>query len=404
MATRRGGVITWHIMRVILHVDMDAFFAAIEQRDHPEWRGKPLIVGGPIKRGVVSTASYEARPFGVHSALPMALAIKRCPQAIVVPGRMAVYAEVSQQLMAILESFSPHVEPLSLDEAFVDMTGCEKLYGPPDCIARAIQERIQKETRLTCSIGLAGNKFLAKLASDLDKPNGVTWVPFGREAGFIAPLPVGKLWGVGPKSVARLEELGLRTIGDVAAADLKWLRSALGSLGDHIHTLACAEDDRPVVSGHERQSIGSEVTLEADVRGRAQVEPVLRAQCQRVARHLRRKRCKARAVRVKVRYSQTFQLATRDAALPMACDDSASLFDVARTLLNRLDLDSPLRLVGAAAFDLVVPGQATQADLFQQPKADKHSRLEHTLDAIQDRFGDKVHRGSGEPDAADGDS
>lgn len=380
-------------MRVILHMDMDAFYAAIEQRDHPELRGQPVIVGGSRKRGVVSTASYEARPFGVHSAMPMSQAIRLCPQACVVPVRMEVYSAVSRQIMDILDGYSPLVEPLSLDEAFLDMTGAERLFGPPERMAEAIRADIRAATGLTGSVGIASNKFLAKLASDLNKPDGITLVPFGAERAFIAPLPVRRLWGVGPKAAARLEALGLFSIGQVAAADPGWLRLELGSLGDHIGALSRAEDQREVVCGRERKSIGSERTFETDLRGRRPVEVQLRRQCERVAQDLRRKGIRARSVRVKLRYSATFQLATRDAALPMACDDSDSLFSTARRLLDRLELDAPIRLVGAAAFDLTEPGQPVQGDLFAGPRALKHVRLERTLDAIQERFGDCVSRG-----------
>ncbi len=383
-------------MRVILHVDMDAFFAAIEQRDDPGLRGKPVIVGGSRTRGVVSTASYEARPFGVHSALPMAQAVRRCPQAIVLPVRMACYAAVSRQIMAVMEEFSPLVEPLSLDEAFLDMTGAERLFGPPKAMAQAIKARIFEATELTASVGIARNKFLAKLASDLDKPDGITLVPFGQERAFIAPLPVGKLWGVGPKAAARLEALGLTSIGAVAEADPAWLRLELGSLGDHIHALSRAEDLREVVVGRERKSVGSERTLDEDISGREAVEQHLRRACERIARELRRKEIRACGVRVKLRYSQGFQLATRDAHLPQACDDSATLFATARALLDRLELDAPIRLVGAAATDLTEPGQPVQVDLFAGARASKHGTLERTLDAIRDRFGDKIQRGEPE--------
>lgn len=383
-------------MRVILHVDMDAFFAAIEQRDDSSLRGKPVIVGGSRTRGVVSTASYEARPFGVHSALPMAQAMRRCPQAIVLPVRMAHYAAVSRQLMAVMEDFSPLVEPLSLDEAFLDMTGAERLFGPPEAMAEAIKARIFEATKLTASVGIACNKFLAKLASDLDKPDGVTLVPFGQERDFIAPLAISKLWGVGPKAAARLKALGLFTIGSVAEADPAWLRAELGSLGDHIHALSRAEDLREVVVGRERKSVGSERTLDEDVSGRVAVEQHLRRACERVARELRRKQIRACGVRVKLRYSHGFQLTTRDARLPLACDDSATLFSTARALLDRLELDAPIRLVGAAAFDLTEPGQPVQADLFAGARAKKHGTLERTLDAIRDRFGDKIQRGEPE--------
>ena len=380
--------------RVILHVDMDAFYAAVEQRDDPSLRGKPVIVGGRARRGVVSTASYEARPFGVHSALPMGQALQLCPQAIVIAPRISHYAEVSEQVMDVLSTFSPEVEPLSLDEAFLDMSGSERLFGDPVEMARAVRAAVLERTQLTCSVGVASNKFLAKLASDLNKPDGYSVVPFGDEAAFVAPLPLRKLWGVGPKAAARLEGLGLRTIGDVARADLADLEAKLGpSQARHLHAIASGHDERVVVSDHDRKSVGSEVTLERDLRGRPAVEATLKDQCARVARHLRRENLVAKGLRVKIRYTRGFRLQTHQGPLPVACDDSATLVATAVELLDRFDLDKPIRLVGAAAYELEPREAARQLDLFQQQKSDERSRLEHTLDDIRSRFGDKIDYG-----------
>lgn len=380
-------------MRLILHVDMDAFYAAIEQRDRPELRGRPVIVGGPTHRGVVSTASYEARRFGVHSAMPMARAVKLCPQGIVVPVRMDVYAGVSRQIMAVLHRFSPLVEPLSLDEAFLDATGTQRLYGEPLQLARRIKDEIRAVTQLTCSVGIAANKFLAKLASDLNKPDGVTLVPFGQEAEFIAPLPVKRLWGVGPKTDRALQKLGLRTIGQLAAADPDWLRRALGPhQAEHLQALAQARDDREVVPEREAKSVGAEETLGEDVRGKPGVLPVLRRQCDRVAERLRADKLQAGGVRVKVRFSQGFRLMTRETRLAAPCDDAHSLVQAALPLLDKLQLDQPIRLVGVAATHLIEPGEPLQQPLFGGSQDNRHSRLEHTLDDIRARFGDVIRR------------
>lgn len=382
--------------RVILHVDMDAFYASIEQRDRPELRGKPVIVGSESRRGVVSTASYEARPFGVGSAMPMVRALQLCPQAIVVPVRMSVYAEVSRQVMEVLDGFSPDVEPLSLDEAFLDMTGAEGLFGEPEAMGLKLKKAVFDRTQLTCSVGVAKNKFLAKLASDLRKPDGVTVIPFGEEAAFLAPLSVTKLWGVGPKTAARLERLGLRTIGDIASADPDWLVERLGkSQGRHLHALAHAHDERPVVSDRARKSVGAEVTLEHDIRGRHDVARLLRRQCQRVAEHLRREHLIAGGLRVKIRYSQGFRLKTRQAALPTPSDDSATLVAAASELMARFDLDAPIRLVGAAAFDLSPADSRDQLSLFGDAAGggennERRRELEHAVDDIRARFGDKI--------------
>jgi DNA polymerase-4 len=381
--------------RIILHMDMDAFYAAVEQRDDPALRGKPVIVGGPNRRGVVSTCSYEARPFGVKSAMPMAQAMQLCPQAIVVSGRLTHYSEVSREIMEEMACFTPLVEPLSLDEAFLDMTGSEALFGTPLEMAQKVKAAVFQRTQLSCSVGIARNKFLAKLASDIDKPDAITLVPFGDETRFLAPLPIRSLWGVGPRSAERLLAIGMRTIGDIAHADPGYLEAQLGSAqARHLHALANARDDRRVIGSRVRKSVGSETTLADDVRGRQQVKKILRAQCQRVARHLRSANLVARGIRVKLRYSRGFRLATRQASLPIACDDSATLIEHAFQLLERLDLDRPIRLVGAAAFDLERDDAAQQLDLFHQKRGDERSQLEHTVDEIRNRFGDKIGYGS----------
>jgi DNA polymerase-4 len=379
---------------IVAHVDMDAFYAAIEQRDDPALRGKAVIVGGPSRRGVVTTASYEARPSGVGSAMPMAQALALCPQAIVVPVRMDLYASVSREVMEVLARFSPLVEPLSLDEAFLDMTGSESLFGEPEAMGRAIQEAVRARTELSCSVGVASNKFLAKLASDLEKPAGVTVVPFGDEARFLAPLELRRLWGVGPKAGERLAELGLTTIGELAAADLEMLERVLGSASArHLHALAQGRDDRRVVATRGRKSVGSEVTLERDLRGRAAVERALRRQCQQLAQQLRSADLWASGLRVKLRYSRGFRLVTRQRRLEAPCDDSLSLFEAASGLLERLDLEQPIRLVGAAAFDLSPARASRQLDLFAP--SERRSELEHAVDRIRERFaGTKIGYGN----------
>lgn len=380
--------------RVIFHVDMDAFYAAIEVHDRPELAGLPLIVGGPHRRGVVSTASYEARKFGVRSAMPMIEAMRRCPQAVVLPVRMERYADVSRQVMEVFDRFSPLVEPLSLDEAFLDMTGTEGLFGPPLDAARRLKREVREATGLSCSVGIAVNKFLAKLASELDKPDGVTIVPAGREREFLTPLQVQRLWGVGPKTTERLKAMGLHTIGAIAVADPAWLRVHLGSTGEHVWRLANAMDDRPVEPDRERKSFGSEETLAQDVTGRAAVEALLLPHCERVARHLRREGVVARGVRVKVRFQEGFELQSRDHRLSVTYDDSATLHREACRLLDRVDVDRPMRLVGVAAFDVGPAEGAGQGDLFVQQGPSPRSRVEHAIDALRARIGDKVRRAS----------
>jgi DNA polymerase IV len=379
--------------RTVLHVDMDAFYASVEQRDDPSLRGKPVVVGGAERRGVVAAASYEARVFGVHSAMPMARAMDLCPDAVVVRPRMSTYVEVSKTIMSVLRDFTPVVEPLSLDEAFLEMTGTEALFGDGPSAAVQIRAAVFAATRLTCSVGVACNKFLAKIASDLDKPDGLTVVPRGREAEFIAPLSIRKLWGVGPKTAARLEPLGLLTIGDLAAADEAWMIQQVGAnRARHLKRLARAEDARVVQTRRRRISIGSEQTLMDDVIGAAQVERQVRRRCETVARVLRDKGKRARGVRVKVRYSRTFALATRQAQLVEATDEAAMLLRAAQALLPRFEtLDVPIRLVGVSVFDLEDASDPTQLSLFG---ASSTRPLESALDAIEGRFGQRsVWRG-----------
>lgn len=382
-------------MRLIFHVDMDAFYASVEQRDRPELRGRPVIVGGGKKRGVVAAASYEVREFGVHSAMPMARALRKCPDAVVIKPRMAHYAAASKKLMGVLVNYSPLVEPLSLDEAFLDMTGTEKLFGTPLETAQALKRDIFEATDgLTCSVGIAPNKYLAKIASDLDKPDGITFIRHGTERETLAPMSIRKIWGVGKKTAKKLEARMLHTIGDIAEADFVKLAGIVGERSArHLKQLARGEDDRPVVADRERKSVGAEITLSEDIRGRAQIERQLRAQCERVARELRKKNLRAESARVKLRYSKTFRLKTRQGPMPTAADDSRTLFETTRRLLDDLELDEPIRLVGAAAFDLIAEDDTVQLALFDGERK-QNATLEKTLDAIRDKFGDKIGRGS----------
>ncbi|MBI5500356.1 MAG: DNA polymerase IV [Deltaproteobacteria bacterium] len=368
---------------------MDAFYAAVEQHDHPEWRGKPVIVGGPSRRGVVSTASYEARPCGVHSAMPMAVALRRCPQAIVAPPNFERYQEVSGQVMEVFGRFSPAVEPLSLDEAFLDLTGAERLFGPPEEIGRRIKREVREATDgLTVSVGISTTKFVAKVASDLHKPDGLTIVPGDRVAEFLAPLPVSRLWGVGEKTLPELERMGLRTIGDVARADRARLVRDLGALGEHIHRLALADDPRDVEPGRERKSLGSEMTLEEDVVGEAAIRPLLREAAARVARGLRDERLVAGGVRVKLK-THDFRLWTRQATLETPTDNAVELERAAFALLPEFDLRVAMRLVGLAAFRLADP-ESGQRPLFRDEAHERRRRLDRAVDALHDKFGGEV--------------
>ncbi|MCP4676882.1 MAG: DNA polymerase IV [Deltaproteobacteria bacterium] len=376
--------------RIILHADMDAFYAAVEQRDNPELRGRPLVVGGGSARGVVSTASYEARKYGLHSAMPMVEALRKCQDVIVVPPDFTRYKEASAQIMEVFGNYSPLVEPLSLDEAFIDMSGAESLFGAPEEMARSIKRDVFEATRgLTVSVGAATIKYVAKVASDFQKPDGLTVVAPGDELDFLWPQSVSRLWGVGPKSRVKVEEMGLRTIGDVAKAPKKMLEKRLGSLGEHIWNLANGLDDREVVPDHDIKSVSNERTLEKDVRGKRDIRPVLRRLGEQVARRLRKKQLKAGGVRVKLKTS-SFRLLTRQAPIQPPSDSAKELLSVADNLLDQFNLGEPMRLVGIAGFDLVEDDVPVQQELFVNESQERNRKLDRTLDSIIDRFGDDI--------------
>ena len=378
--------------RIILHADMDAFFAAVEQLDRPELRGKALLIGGVGPRGVVSTASYEARPYGVGSAMPMAAARRRCPHAVVLPPRFDRYRAVSRVVMRTLGAFSPLVEPLSVDEAFVDMTGCEALSGEPRAMGESIRRAVFEATGLTVSVGVSTTKYVAKVASDRGKPDGLTVVGPDRVTRFLHPLPIDRLWGVGPRTRKRLEARGVTTIGEVAAVPLDALERWLGaSLGAHVHALARGRDAREVVPEREAKSIGSENTLDTDIVGEAAIRPWLHRAADTVARRMRDEGLAARGVRVKLRTAD-FRLHTRQAMLARATRATRMIVDASEALLHEFDLGVPVRLVGVAAFELCEgdAGEAEQLDLFDAPREERDERLDRTLDAVRRRFGEQA--------------
>src|SRR5256712_12999707 len=293
--------------RSILHVDMDAFYASIEQLDNPEYKGKPVIVGADPKggsgRGVVAACSYEARKFGVHSALPISRAWKLCPEGVYVRPRMDRYVEVSHEAMDVFRRYTDLVEPLSIDEAFLDITGSVALLGSPVEIARSIKKDIRKATGLTASVGLAPNKFLAKIASDLKKPDGLVVLKEDGVEQFLRDLPISRLWGVGPKTEVRLHEMGFRTIGQLARAPRESLVRALGSLGEHLYQLSHGKDDRPVVPDWERKSVGTETTFDEDTDDRDLLLRTILELSDHVAERLRKDDFRARKATLKLRYS-----------------------------------------------------------------------------------------------------
>ncbi|AUX29823.1 MULTISPECIES: DNA polymerase IV [Sorangium] len=374
-------------MRQILHIDMDAFFASVEQLDDPSLQGRPVLVGGASRRGVVAAASYEARPSGARSAMPMAEAIRRCPQAIVVPPRHARYAEVSAQVFAIFRRFTPLVEGLSLDEAFLDVTASRALFGDGVAIAAQIKRAIQGEIGLTASAGVAPCKFAAKIASDLQKPDGLVVVP-DDVAAFLAPLPLERMWGVGPRAAERLRAAGLATIGDLARCPAPRLSELLGpAWGEHVRLLAAGVDERAVVPGRVAESIGAEETVEEDLRGREPIERWLLELSGRVARRLLKAGLSCRAVAVKLKYSD-FTLRTRQAKLPEPVADTDSIYACARGLLSRFDLSRPVRLVGVAAGDLTSQTAGPTLSLFPVA-SERRRRLEGVVAEVAERFGGK---------------
>jgi DNA polymerase-4 len=392
--------------RVILHADLDAFYASVEQRDRPELRGKPVIVGGTGRRGVVSAASYEARAFGVRSAMPGYEARRLCPHGIFLPGDMRRYAAVSRRVFAVFERFSPLVEPISLDEAFLDLTGTERLHGPPRAAGEALRRAVREEIGLAVSVGIAPIKMVAKIASDEAKPDGLLEVRAEDVRAFLDPLPVGRLWGVGPVAEARLRAAGIATIGDLARRDEARLRALLGeSLGAHAHELASGLDDRAVVPDREAVSYSEENTFASDVSDRERIGAVIQDHAESVARRLRRDSLAARTVVLKVKLAERrapgprgLAILTRRATLAEPSDDGATFAREAKRLLARVP-SVAIRLVGVGATNLV-PIEAAQLGLFEPSRERRRSvRLNRALDAIADRFGARAVVRAGQEEA-----
>ena len=380
--------------RAILHVDMDAFFAAVEVLDRPELAGKPLLVGSDRPRGVVATASYEARVFGCHSAQPTAVALRLCPHAIVVPPRGSRYAEVSDHVFNILHAFTPAVEPLSIDEAFLDVTGSLRLHGDAVAIATKLRVRIKAELGLTASVGVSFNKFLAKLASDLDKPDGLTVIGRGDIDRVLPPLPIRKIWGVGPKTAERLASLAIHTFGDVRRQTPERLTRICGVDGEHFHRLAFGLDDRPVTPDSEAKSISHEETFETDLMEPDAIRAVLLAQVEAVGARLRRHGLRAGEVRLKIRNGE-FKTASRSHALGAPTDVTGELWHASRELFDAWVRSSfePVRLIGMTAGRLGHGGE--QLGLFDGPQRDRQRRLDGTVDRINARFGKRSIRRGG---------
>ena len=385
-------------LRTIVHMDLDAFFASVEQLDRPELRGRPVIVGGTSGRGVVCAASYEARRFGVRSAMPTARALRLCPEGVFLPPRFHRYSELSERVFAIFGRFTPLVEGLSLDEAFLDVTASRALHGSGADIARAIKRQVRTECGLAVSAGIADVKFAAKIATDVGKPDGLVEVPPGGAAAFLAPLPIGRLWGVGPVTERALRRIGASTIGDLARLPGSAVAAAVGaSAAQHLKALAEGDDPREVDPGEEAKSVGAEDTFEQDRSGREPLARELLSQAVRVGRRLRAAGLEGDVVTLKIKYSD-FTAITRRTTLAAPTDDDRLLFHTARGQLDRVDLSRPVRLTGISVSGLVPVERAArslgeQLGLFaaarvEDPEAARRRSLNAAVDALRDRFGD----------------
>ena len=367
---------------------MDAFYASVEQHDNPELKGKPLIVGGTRGRGVVAAASYEVRRFGVHSAMPMSEALRRCPHAICIPPRMRRYQEVSKQIFAIFHEFTPLIEGLSLDEAFLDVSASIKLKGSPEEIAREIKRRIVATTGLTASIGLASNKLLAKIASDLRKPDGLVWIRPEEVTTVLDPLPIGRLNGVGRKTGARLEEHGIHTLGQLRLAPDSVLWPLFGRFTQRMRERAAGIDDRPVVADCEEKSISAEETFEHDIRNRKELDAELADLADRTCARLRAKQFMTSQVQVKIR-RRDFTTYTRQQSFSPPTQDGQLILDIARKLLAGWLEEQPrvaIRLLGVGVARL---SPAWQLDLFASTSAAADDKLGAAVDRIHEKFGEQ---------------
>ena len=385
-----------------MHVDMDAFFASIEQLDHPEYKGHPVIVGGLSSRGVVATCSYEARKFGVHSAMPISRAKKLCPDGIYVYPRMDRYKEVSEQIFSIMKEFTPYIEPLSVDEAFLEVSGMSTMYSGPKALGRAIKDRVFEETGLIISAGLAPNKFLAKLASDLDKPDGLVVIPYGREKEILAPLPIKRIWGVGPRTEKILKTGGFHLMRHIQALpDERSLIPIVGNQARRIWELANGIDERPVETDRKIQSIGAEETYEEDLTDGSAIELEFRYFANRLSKRLRKRNLLGHTVSIKVRYGD-FTTVSRQKRLDTPSDHEHVFFETALLLWNKLmqdktskqlkgvtfmDPPGPIRLLGltVSGLDEEVP---MQDSLFESPQDETEDKLASVLDSLESKFGE----------------
>lgn len=375
--------------KAIIHLDMDSFYPSVEVLDHPELKGKPVIVGGSKGRGVVSSASYEARKFGVHSAQPMATARRLCPPGVFLPVRMSRYKEISRKVFRIFRLFTPMVEPVSIDEAFLDVTGSARLFGYPEDIAGKIKDMVRRETGLTVSAGIAPCKFVAKIASDIDKPDGLTIVRPEGVREFLEPLPIGKMWGVGKKTQHRLHRLGIRSIGQLGRFSTDALYKIFGRHGIKMHQLAQGVDERDVVPENDAKSIGHEKTFSRDILELACAKKELLALTNQVAHRLRREGATGKTIALKAKYHDFTQV-TRSATLSQCTDDESAIYTTVCKLLDKTDAGKrPIRLLGVSVSQLSHSNSEEQLSLFHKGKGSKkRKQLNTALDSLTEKFGE----------------
>ena len=374
--------------RWIMHVDMDAFFASVEQRDDPALQGKPVIVCGKSRRSVVATASYEARAFGVHSAMPLSQAKRLCPHGCFVAPRFEAYREASDAIHQVMLHYADAYEPISLDEAFLDISGMGSQYPTLGSIGRAIKEEIRSAVHLTASVGIAPNKFLAKMASDMNKPDGLCIIPYGREQEVLAPLPVRRLWGVGSVTEKKLLAAGFRTIADIQEAAPEKLSALLGNQGPLLKALSLGIDERPIISSRQVKSIGDESTYEYDLTDRRAIDREIAIHSDIVAQRLRRHDLAARTISLKIRFA-SFKTIMRSLSLEEGTNLQETIDSACQTLLSRIPLTEGIRLIGVTASNLGVP--LSIPSLFSD-KEEKRARAAKAMDSIQQKYGRKALR------------
>ncbi|MSR33334.1 MAG: DNA polymerase IV [Phycisphaerales bacterium] len=387
--------------KCVLHADMDAFFASVEQLDDPTLRGRPILVGGEGGRGVVAAASYEARKFGCHSAMPMALALAKCPHAAVRAPRFDRYSEISQQFMNILRDQSPLVEPISVDEAFVDVTGSQLLLGSGPTIARAIRARVYGELKLTVSVGVATSKFVAKIASDLHKPNGLTIISSEQTRDILAPLAISNMWGVGPKTLPKFINAGIHTFGDLQNLSEEQARARLGESGAQWRQFALGIDEREVITEHDAKSVGQEETFDRNIGDMTLLRAVLQEQCDRVALRLRASAGYAKCVTLKVRLAN-FDTFSRQQTLNPCTDSTKTIWQAADALLAAWRMESalPLRLIGVSVERIDRMRAEVQPELFPDVAAEVQRKLDSITDAVARKYGpEALHRGVARADS-----